>query len=51
MGHFAVEISSVDLSTSLTHYQFEAILSAVDAHCIVVLRNQFIKDDALIAFA
>ena len=51
MGDFAIEISSVDLNTSLIHHQFETIHSAFDAHGVTVFRNQFIKEDALIAFA
>ena len=51
MDDFAIEISSVDLNTSLTYHQFETIHSAVDAYGVAVFRNQFIKDDALIAVA
>ena len=50
-GDFAAEITGVDLNTSLTNHQFEIIHDAVDTHCVAVFHNQFIKDDALIAFA
>ena len=49
MGDFAVEISSVNLNTSLTNHQFQTIHSAVDSHGVAVFHNQFIDDDALIA--
>ena len=51
MGDFAIEISSVDLNNYLTHHQFETIHSTVDAYGVAVFRNQFTKDDALIAVA
>ena len=50
-GDFAAEISGVNLNTSLTNHQFETIHVAVDSHGVAVFHNQFIKDDALIAFA
>ena len=50
-GDFAAEISGVNLNTSLTNHQFETIHVAVDSHGVAVFQNQFIKDDALIAFA
>ena len=50
-GDFAAEITGVDLNESLTNHQFEIIHNAVDAHGVAIFHNQFIKDDALIAFA
>ena len=50
MSDFAAAISNVDLNASFSNHDFEVIHNAVDAHGVAVFRDQFLEDDALVAF-
>ena len=51
MSDFAAAISNIDLNASFSNHEFEVIHNAVDAHGVAVFRDQFLEDDALVAFA
>ena len=51
IGDFAATITGVDLKEPISDNIFADIHKAVDSHGVAVLRNQFLDDPALIAFA
>lgn len=48
---FAAEVSGVDLRQPLADETFAAVREAVDAYGVAVFRDQFLQDEALVAFA